>query len=1207
MKRGVHELLDIEVVTMNTFSAKSSRPISHPVILLFLLSLLVLNGCGSSSSGGGPILIANDDSATTVEGAAVWIDVLDNDAGSGIRLVEASWPSHGTVTILPEDKGISYQPDAGFTGSDRFTYTINGLYAGADTATVYVTVRAANSEILAAANDTATTIMNAPVLVDVLANDSGIGNQIKSVSVPANGTASIEGAVIKYQPTIGYTGTDTFTYEVKDQNSAVAKAAVTVFIREKYFAPVAVDDLASVRESAPEPIQIDVLSNDSDHDGDPLSIVAVTLAANGTVTLASTSSISYWPSPGFSGTDSFNYTISDGLGGTAVASVNLTVTPNTPPVAIIDLVTIAEGISIFINVLGNDFDADGDQLSVTAVTQPANGTATLEGGGVRYTPNTGYLGTDNFTYTINDGYGGTDTQDVRMTVVERDSAPVAFDDDVGALTGETVRIYPLFNDLDADGHDLIIIRVTPSANGSTHIVEDVPTIIEYTSTIGFIGTDSFKYTVSDGHGGEDDATVTVNVRETNTYPVAVNDYATTEESTPLFINVLANDSDADGDPLYILGPSDDNAVQKDNGIWYTPPAGFTGIATFGYTVWDGIEYSDIGYTDGNATVTVLVTASINTAPVAVEDFATTTVGTSIWIDVLANDSDADGDPLSVTDIFAMSNASATIQGDGVWFTPDAGFIGIVGFNYEVSDGLGGTAIALVTVTVATSINTPPVGGDDFATTTEGTPVWIDVLANDSDADGDPLQVQNIIGAYASLSGNGIKYERPVGFTGTDTFTYQAFDGLVRSNTVTVTVTVTPLSVVTRVSVDSSGNQATGSGFFLTGSPAVSGDGRYVAFRSDATNLVANDTNSLEDVFLHDIQTGATTLISVGQSIPQANGASRDLAISADGRYVAFRSAANNLLTTVDSNIDTDIFLRDTQAGTTIRASIDSAGNQSNGTSYYPDISADGRYVVYYSAASNLVSGDANGVMDVFLHDTQTGDTTRISVASDGTEANGNSIYPAISADGRYVAFESTASNLVTGDTNNKSDIFLHDTQTATTTRVSVDSSGIESNNPSRNSTISADGRYVAFEASASNLVGGDTNSANDIFVRDTIGNTTTRVSVASDGTQSNLMENSNYPAISDDGRYVTFYSSASNLVTGDSNVVSDIFLHDRQTGATIRVSVDSAGTQTNGASVFPEISADGRYVVYYSAADNLVSVDSNGVDDAFRVDVTALP
>ncbi|MGH2537869.1 MAG: TolB family protein, partial [Candidatus Promineifilaceae bacterium] len=197
----------------------------------------------------------------------------------------------------------------------------------------------------------------------------------------------------------------------------------------------------------------------------------------------------------------------------------------------------------------------------------------------------------------------------------------------------------------------------------------------------------------------------------------------------------------------------------------------------------------------------------------------------------------------------------------------------------------------------------------------------------------------------------------------------------------------------------------------------------------------------------------------------------------------------------------------------------------------------------------------------------------MSIASDGAQGNDGSYYPSISADGRYVAFYSDAWNLVGGDTNGTWDVFVHDRDTGQTSRVSVASDGAQGDNHSGAPSISADGRYVAFNSVASNLVGGDTNGAYDIFVHDRDTGQTSRVSIASDGAQGN--ESSGVPAISADGRYVAFYSEASNLVGGDTNGYLDVFVHDRDTGQTSRASVASDGAQANGASYFPAISADG--------------------------------
>jgi Tol biopolymer transport system component len=404
---------------------------------------------------------------------------------------------------------------------------------------------------------------------------------------------------------------------------------------------------------------------------------------------------------------------------------------------------------------------------------------------------------------------------------------------------------------------------------------------------------------------------------------------------------------------------------------------------------------------------------------------------------------------------------------------------------------------------------------------------------------------------------------------------------------------------TRVSVASDGTQANGGSF----TPSISADGRYVAFASIAVNLVSGDTNGVQDIFVHDRQTGQTTRVSVASGGAQANGPSFDPSISADGRYVAFASLATNLVSG-DTNNEQDIFVHDRQTGQTTRVSVATGGGQANGNSSNPSISADGRYIAFDSNASNLVSGDTNNTGDIFVHDRQTGATTRVSIGPGGTQANRGSLAPSISADGRYVAFHSSATNLVSGVTNGTTHIFVHDRQTGATTRVSVASDGTEGNSLSIRPSISADGRYVAFQSIATNL--GCTNGTQHIFVHDRQTGQTTCVSVASDGTEGN--SGSNNPSISANGRYVAFQSQANNLVSGDTGFITDIFIHDRQTGVTTRVSIAFDGTEANNVSSAPSISADGRYIAFESNASNLVNGDTNGNQDIFvhdREDNTA--
>jgi beta propeller repeat protein len=373
--------------------------------------------------------------------------------------------------------------------------------------------------------------------------------------------------------------------------------------------------------------------------------------------------------------------------------------------------------------------------------------------------------------------------------------------------------------------------------------------------------------------------------------------------------------------------------------------------------------------------------------------------------------------------------------------------------------------------------------------------------------------------------------------------------------------------------------------------AMAADYSYTAFTSQSSNLVTGDTNNRADVFMKDNRSGETTRASISQAGVEANGVSDKPSVSADGRYVSFRSTASNLITGDTNNI-TDIFRKDTQTGEVVRASTTSAGAQSNGASDWSDISADGNLVVFLSSASNLVTGDTNGKADVFLKDLTTGQTTRISTDSAGAQANNASDRMDISADGRYVAFRSLASNLVSGDTRGKWDVFVKDTQTGLTVCLSQDGSA-DSGWP----TISADGMYVAYPSFASNLVAGDTNAQRDIFRASVADGSVSRVNTTAAGAQT--AGTCGIPDISADGRYVVFFSAASTLVAGDTNGVKDIFRKDTLTGDVLRYSTTTEGVQANGASDYPAISANGLYIAYVSQASNLFSGDTNASWDAF--------
>jgi Tol biopolymer transport system component len=403
--------------------------------------------------------------------------------------------------------------------------------------------------------------------------------------------------------------------------------------------------------------------------------------------------------------------------------------------------------------------------------------------------------------------------------------------------------------------------------------------------------------------------------------------------------------------------------------------------------------------------------------------------------------------------------------------------------------------------------------------------------------------------------------------------------------------------IARVSVNSNGDQSARDSF----APSISENGRYVVFQSDAPNLVAGDSNASSDIFVRDLSSFETLRASVRGNGVQAKGGSWHGVVSSDGRRVAFDSVASNLVSG-DSNGVSDVFVRNFRNRVTKRASTGNGYRQSNGDSYSPSISDDGYRVAFNSYATDLMAHDTNGYSDVFVRNFSTNNTIRTSVSSSGAQANGGSYAAAVSGDGRVVAFESYASNLVAGDTNASYDVFIHNLSTGRTVRVSTRTNGHQGNGDSDSPSVSADGSLVAYASHAGNLVLKDSNAAQDVFVHDMRTGRTTRVSVSSAGAQGHGA--SFAPSISPDGTQVAFWSYASNLVPGDKNGAADVFVHDLISGQTTRVSLTSEGGQPNGPSYSPAVSGDDSAVVFESTASNLLPGDTNGARDIFLRDLS---
>ena len=390
-------------------------------------------------------------------------------------------------------------------------------------------------------------------------------------------------------------------------------------------------------------------------------------------------------------------------------------------------------------------------------------------------------------------------------------------------------------------------------------------------------------------------------------------------------------------------------------------------------------------------------------------------------------------------------------------------------------------------------------------------------------------------------------------------------------------------------------------------PAINADGTCVAFESLATNLAPGVTNGKNHVYVHDRQTGQTICVSLAPDGSQGNDDSDTAAISWNGQFVAFHSVASNLVPGGTSGVK-QVFVRDCTAGTTTLVSVTPGGNEGNGVSLNPTLSADGYYVAFNSGATDLVPGVTNGKSQVYVYDTATKEMVCASLGTDGSQGNSDSYIAYISGAADFVAFISTASNLVTGVAGGQDLIYVRDLRAGTTSCVSVAPDGTPANGPCTASSISDDGRLVGFDSTADNLVLGGSNGNDNCFVHDRQTGTTTLVSVSSSGAQGNA--DSDSPQLSADGRFVVFESDASNLVSGDSNGQTDVFLHDLQSGQTTRVSVSASGGQLNDFSWvgLSSISRDGSVIAFHTDSINVVpGIGANNPGHVYVRDLGSVP
>ena len=769
-----------------TYSASDGIAPSAPALVL-----IIINPVDDT-------VVATDDTFSMTEDSSLSGNVLSNDVdidGDSLSAALVEGPAHGEL-VLNTDGTFTYTPDADYHGADSFTYTATDGTETSTAATVAITVTAVN-DTPAAADDSVTTNEDTPLAGNVLANDVDVeGDSLTATLVdgPAHGELVLNAdGTFTYTPDTDYYGADSFTYTAADGTATSTVATVAITVTAINDTPVATDDTVTTSEDVE--LAGNVLSNDTDIDGDSLNAALVDGPAHGELVLNADGTFTYTPDANYHGTDSFTYTATDGTETSTAATVNITVTAvNDTPVADDDAYTIDEDYRLMASVLTNDVDVEGDSLTTALVDGPTHGELVLNTDGTfTYTPDANYNGTDSFTYTATDGTATSTPATVTITVNPVNDATVANNDSYSTGEDSSLLGNVLTNDVDVDGDTFTAALLSGPAHGTLVLNPDGS--FSYTPTADYSGVDSFSYQVSDGTATSNTALVTIAVTAINDAPIAVNDSYTTDEDTPLAGNVLANDTDAEGDSLsatLVAGPTHGTLVLTSDGTFtYTPDADYTGTDSFTYTA------GDAALTD-SALVTVSI-SSVNDVPVATGDSFTTDEDTPVSGNVLTNDVDVEGDSLTATLVDGPTHGNLVLNADGTFtYTPDADYHGTDSFTYPATDGTATSAVSTVSIAVD-PVNDTPVATNDSVTTNEDTQLTGNVLTNDTDADGNTLTATLVTGpSHGALTLNAdgtFTYTPTANYNGTDSFTYTATDGTATSTATTVTVTVNAVNDV----------------------------------------------------------------------------------------------------------------------------------------------------------------------------------------------------------------------------------------------------------------------------------------------------------------------------------------------------------------------------------------------------------------------------
>ena len=711
---------------------------------------------------------------------------LYDGIGTGGHLIAAGELPYALTGTFDQ---ATYEPGSGYSGPDAFAFEANDGQLDSAPATISITVTHVNHPPVAN-DDSASTTQDTPVTVSVLTNDTDPDNDLLTVSgtsTPAHGSTVVNaGATVTYTPDTGYSGPDSFTYDVSDGNGGTASATVSITVDFVNAAPSADAQSVSLDQDTTSTVTL----TGTDPDSDPLHFKITALPTNGNLydgigtgghliaagelpyTLTGTfDQATYEPGANYSGPDAFAFEANDGQLDSAPATISITVTHvNHPPVANDDSASTTQDQSVTVSVLTNDTDPDNDLLTVTGTSTPAHGTAAVNGNNtVTYTPTTGYSGPDSFTYDVSDGNGGTASATVSITVTQVNSPPVASAQSVSLDQDTTSTVTLTGTDPDSDPLHFKITALPTNGNlydgigtgGHLIAAGELPYALTgtfdqatYEPGSGYSGPDAFAFEANDGQLDSAPATVSITVTHVNHPPVANDDSASTTQDTPVTVSVLTNDTDPDNDLLTVSGTSTpahgSTVVNAGATVTYTPTTGYSGPDSFTYDVSDG--------NGGTASATVSITVTqVNSPPVASAQSVSLDQDTTSTVTLTGTDPDSDPLHFKITalptngnlydgigtggHLIAAGELPYALTGtfDQATYEPGANYSGPDAFAFEANDGQLDSAPATISITV-THVNHPPVANDDSASTTQDQSVTVSVLTNDTDPDNDLLTV-----------------------------------------------------------------------------------------------------------------------------------------------------------------------------------------------------------------------------------------------------------------------------------------------------------------------------------------------------------------------------------------------------------------------------------------------------------------------------------